>query len=1092
MNGRIVLLCGLLGLLALAAAAQLYFHRGYEPVQAVRPESSEPSAEKIRVRDSLAGDRGRFFDLKAGRAFERELSAEERARLVKLKSRFVLPQPKEAFEPSGEAEQVLLQVARWLKPAEKAAWQAQGVTLGGPFSGRAYRAKLDPGAWERIKHDPLVAGAAPIRNEDKLPQTIYRMVERRMPGPLREPTVRVAVEWMPGAKANAQRLLAPETAAAIKGTRGGCSLLNLTPNEIARVAKLADVAYVHYVGLIPETTEYDLNKLVQSTPRPKPAPGTSNEDAQVIHGVDILHSLNIFGFGVSICEVDGGQVLATHQALTGRVTDVETTYAVDDHATHVCGTMIAEPPTSNGAQGMAPQARVFSYNFYGTGDSPAAFLEPEEKPAHAKANHTCVTCNNSWGYVGGAGQSPVFDETVFGDYDFFARVWDEAAEATNMVICKASGNDRNDSAAADGNIPYDGHDGTFFATAGLTDPYYDCISNWGCSKNVLTVGAATDAPDFTVGDYSSIAGFSSIGPADDGRIKPDVVANGDNLFSTGSASDSAYVFKSGTSMATPVTTGITALLIEDFRSRNGNANPDAMLIKGTLIHTARDLGPAGPDYVFGYGLVDADAALTFLRSSPQLYLKADVDDGTTNTFTIDIPPAAPDLKFTLLWMDPAGSSGSLPAIVNNLDLEIQSPDTTIYHPFSLDGSNPPAAATTATANSVDTVEQIVIAAPVAGTWTVRVKGTAVPSGPQTYYLLGGVNASTLIAPSMSAPSSPTYSLKPTFSWTPVAGATQYELRVDDLTTSTQNVLFKTDVSGTSHAFTTALTVAHDYRARVRARTLGGVTGPWSSYLTFTVQKLTAPTVLTPLGTVTVTSPTHSWSAVTGADTYDVLVRFVGGGSTVYATTSVTGTSLILPVTLTKGLTYETVVTAKNASGNVSDASSPGVFTVSIDALVNQPGNGNNYYGGGGGTSGGGGGSRNGRNTQTPPNIFGPNQPQPRPRPRANQNPPNNQAESVADALNMPVPAAPSGEIAEAKPAFSWSKVAGADAYDLFIVDVTDEGDVKQVLLTLALTENAFTPKEPLPAGRKYRFLVRATAKSGAYSQVAPMDFNVKR
>lgn len=465
LNGRAVPLGGLLALLALAVLANVYVQRASEPVFAVRPASAEPvvaPGKNIRVRDHLAGDRSKFFDVRSERAFERELSPAERARLVKLKSRFVLPQPKEGFEPSGEAHQVLLQVSRWLKPLEKAAWQAQGVTLGGPFSGHAYRAKLAPGAWDRIKNDPLVAGAAPIQDEDKLHQTLYRMVERRMPGPLREPAVRVAVEWMPGAQAKARGLLAGATSEAIKGTRSVCSVLSLTPQEVARVAKLADVAYVHYIDLIPETTEYELAKLAHATPRPKATPGNSNEDAQVIHGVDILHSLTIFGFGVSICEIDGGQVLATHQALVGRVTDVETTYAVNDHATHVCGTMIAQPPASNGAQGMAPQARVFSYNFFGTGDSPAAFLEPEEKPAHAQANHSCVTCNNSWGYVGGAGQSPVYDEVVFGDYDFFSRVWDETAESTNMVICKTSGNDRNDSAAADGSIPYDGHDGTFF------------------------------------------------------------------------------------------------------------------------------------------------------------------------------------------------------------------------------------------------------------------------------------------------------------------------------------------------------------------------------------------------------------------------------------------------------------------------------------------------------------------------------------------------------------------------------------------------------------------------------------------------------
>jgi hypothetical protein len=91
---------------------------------------------------------------------------------------------------------------------------------------------------------------------------------------------------------------------------------------------------------------------------------------------------------------------------------------------------------------------------------------------------------------------------------------------------------------------------------------------------------------------------------------------------------------------------------------------------------------------------------------------------------------------------------------------------------------------------------------------------------------------------------------------------------------------------------------------------------------------------------------------------------------------------------------------------------------------------------------------------------------------------------------MPVPAAPMDEIKVTKPSFEWSAVQGADAYELMIVDISDEGLVRQVLLIPDLTDTKYMPKNPLPAGRKYRFLVRAYKKDGSSSQVAPMDFSV--
>ena len=131
------------------------------------------------------------------------------------------------------------------------------------------------------------------------------------------------------------------------------------------------------------------------------------------------------------------------------------------------------------------------------------------------------------------------------------------------------------------------------------------------AKNVMTIGAVDDAVSGGVRTPSNgaIAYFSSLGPCDDGRIKPDVVANGINLYSSIATGDAAYDGTySGTSMATPNALGSTILLEQLYAREFSGQRMRASTIKSLLIHTADDLGNPGPDYKYGWGLVNVKAA----------------------------------------------------------------------------------------------------------------------------------------------------------------------------------------------------------------------------------------------------------------------------------------------------------------------------------------------------------------------------------------------------------------------------------------------------------------------------------------------------
>ena len=470
--------------------------------------------------------------------------------------------------------------------------------------------------------------------------------------------------------------------------------------------------------------------------------------------------LNLTGTGRLIGEWDGGMVLDTHDEFNGRVTQQDGATTLSDHATHVAGTMIATGVDAS-ARGMASGATIDAYDFN----------SDDTEMTDAAANGLTLS-NHSYGFVTGwifnwfgdglwawFGDPAIseLEDYSFGFYSSASQGWDQIVEdAPGYLIVKSAGNDRNDAGPASGAQSWVFTDGqwTLVTVDRNGDGSYDCISGQGISKNVLTVGAVNDI----VNGYSAPgdviqSSFSGWGPADDGRIKPDIVANGVGLFSSFSTGDSDYGTFSGTSMSAPNTTGSLALLQEHYANTHNSAIPLAATLKAIVIHTADEAGSFdGPDYQNGWGLLNTETAAQLISDNGTESTILESNLAEAGSFSTDIVLSEEeDIIATVVWTDPAGTPVAAALdptdkmLVNDLDLRITGNNTT-YFPWGLSAATPTAAATQGD-NITDNVERIDIANAPAGTYTLTITHKGILQG-------GSQNFSLIISSPASTPPPP--------------------------------------------------------------------------------------------------------------------------------------------------------------------------------------------------------------------------------------------------------------------------------------------------------------------------------------------------
>ncbi|WP_454803937.1 S8 family serine peptidase [Mucilaginibacter phyllosphaerae] len=470
---------------------------------------------------------------------------------------------------------------------------------------------------------------------------------------------------------------------------------------------------------------------------------------------------------------DGGHVYSQHREFAGKTITIKDNASVIDHATHVSGTMIAKG-VSAPVKGMAFGATTLSsWDF-----------DDDVSEMGAAATNLLLS-NHSYGDVGGwdynnadsrwewYGLPGDNEDYNFGFYDSRVQAWDKIAyNAPYYLIVESAGNSRSSNGPEVGD--------TYYGFTSRTNPTfvnkgarpanissnngYDIITTTGNAKNILTVGSVSPLPNGPVNRADvAVSFFSSWGPTDDGRIKPDIVGDGENILSTGSQSANSYIVLSGTSMAAPNITGSLYLLQEYYGQKNNGAFMRSATLKGLACHTAFDAGNTGPDYIYGWGLLDMKKAAQAITDNglKSIINESALTQGQTRTFDVVASGEGP-LSVSISWTDPEGTptagitiNDRTPKLVNDLDLRITDGLNT-FMPWVLTPDNPSAAATRGD-NIRDNIEQVYVANAVPGkkyTITVSHKGT-LRSGSQPYSVIvtgAGGNPYCASAPSSTADS----------------------------------------------------------------------------------------------------------------------------------------------------------------------------------------------------------------------------------------------------------------------------------------------------------------------------------------------------
>ena len=447
------------------------------------------------------------------------------------------------------------------------------------------------------------------------------------------------------------------------------------------------------------------------------------------------------GVMVSVADsgLDTGDTNTMHPDLFGRVkgfkfygSNITDGSDGHGHGTHCAGIVAGNAATGEKdpdteqfyGLGVAPGANLFIQRIFDDTANEASPFPADETLTHDAVRAGAKVASNSWG------------TDNQGEYDL------DCAQFDALV--------RDADAGTAGYQPY-----IIEFSAGNAGPNSQTINSPACAKNVIATGASENDPGTLASTYglyaegrNTMADFSSRGPCADGRLKPDVVAPGTWIASAASSYalnpagtawtviDDLYVFMGGTSMSGPHAAGAAAVFVQFWKVTHTNAIPSCALTKAALINSAEELdqtdggpGPV-PNNDEGWGRITLTNIInTNFATAPRAFDYVDQTVLLTNAqvFTkhIFVRGSAQPLKVTLAYTDVPGFPGAVPALVNDLDLEVVAPDGTLYrgNQFGAGESVPNAP----NGDKLNNVEGVYLSTPSAGDWQVRVRATKIVS-----------------------------------------------------------------------------------------------------------------------------------------------------------------------------------------------------------------------------------------------------------------------------------------------------------------------------------------------------------------------------
>ncbi|MBK7965225.1 MAG: S8 family serine peptidase [Bacteroidetes bacterium] len=450
-------------------------------------------------------------------------------------------------------------------------------------------------------------------------------------------------------------------------------IISLRTNEFA-LKTLAAEPWVFYINTIAAPS------------LPEDTKGRSLHRSNTINS-DYATGRHYDGTGVTVAIADDGFV-GPHIDFTGRMTNFATGTA-QSHGDMTSGICVGAGNLNPVIRGMATGAYLYTFN-----------ISAYPQIVNAVSNYTnygIVIASTSYSQ----GCNEYTSDTQFGDNLLYNN--------PQLQFVFSGGN------------------------SGSTNCNYGAGTAWGNitggykqGKNVIACG---NLDELEVLDPSS-----SRGPSADGRIKPDICANGRNQLSTNE--NNTYQVGGGTSAASPGVAGVIAQLYHAYKSINSVSNPPAALIKATILNTGEDIGNAGPDFIYGWGRINALRAVRTLEENR--YLTDSILQGQNKTHSITVPANTKQVRVMIYWSDVGGSPAASPALVNNLNMTVTDPSSSVWNPWVLDHTPIAANLNALAIRAVDNrnnMEQVTLDNPAAGLYTVTVNGFAIPSVGQRYYLV---------------------------------------------------------------------------------------------------------------------------------------------------------------------------------------------------------------------------------------------------------------------------------------------------------------------------------------------------------------------